>query len=343
MKKNFLFFIKVVIAGSLAVAIISVISIFYNYTGVHIDNKVGTTDYTWESGQIRTNMTEGFAWIRLDDYGFNNTSENAEKAMSEGVDILLMGSSHMEAMQVSENENLGALLNKKLEDTNTYNIGMSGHDVYRVMANVDTAVTVYQPKEFLIMEIDEIALDMEEMMAVLDGTAKKIPSYDSGIVYQMQKIPAIKWIYKSLDEWMSQSKSTAGNVLKVFAAEEAGLEAKAYRKVLEQFLELCKQACEKTGCTPIIFYHQQGEILANGEVIFPIDEADLQLFADICEEKGIIFVNMIPAFVRLYEETKKLPHGFANTYVGSGHVNAHGHDVFAEELVKVILEQRGEK
>ena len=284
-------------------------------------------------------MTEGFAWLKLDEYGFNNTSENAEKAMNEGIDILLMGSSHMEAMQVSQNENLGTILNERLEMFNTYNIGMSGHDVYRVMDNVDIAVNYYNPKKYLLIEIGEIKLDIEEMMSVIDGTAKKIPSYDSGIVYQLQKIPSIKWIYKSLDEWMSQSKTVLEKKSDTFAVENTVLQETSYEAVLEQFLELCKQACEQTGCTPMIFYHQQAEILSDGEIAFPTDKEYLELFANICDKKGIRFVDMTPAFVSSYEESKCLPHGFVNTYVGSGHVNAHGHRVFADELIKVILEK----
>lgn len=341
MKNVILFFIKVAVAGCIALVILSVINLGYNYTGVHIDNKLGATDYTWESGQVRTNMSEGFAWLKLDEYGFNNTPENAEKAMNEGVDILLMGSSHMEAMQIAKDENLGALLNERLEGSNTYNIGMSGHDVYRVMDNVDVAVKVYQPEEFLLMEIDEIDLDIEEMMDVIKGTAKKIPSYDSGIIYQMQRIPAIKWIYKSIDEWMNQSESVFGNILSVFALENVALEESAYRAVLEQFLEVCSQACEQTGCTPIIFYHQQAEILPDGEVNFSVDEDCLELFADICTQKGIVFIDMTSAFLESYETSKRLPHGFNNTYVGSGHLNSHGHKIMADELVKVILEKRG--
>ena len=81
MKKSILFFIKITFSGCMAVIILSMISIFYNYTGVHIENKTGATDYIWEPEQLRTNMTEGFAWLRMDEFGFNNTPENAKKAV----------------------------------------------------------------------------------------------------------------------------------------------------------------------------------------------------------------------------------------------------------------------
>ena len=124
MKNTLLFVAKAAIAGILALVILSVINIPYFYTGIHIDNPSGATDYIWESGQIRTNMTEGYAWLTMDQYGFNNTDENAEKAMQDGVDILLMGSSHMEAMEVAEDENLGYLLNERISDKNNIKNGL---------------------------------------------------------------------------------------------------------------------------------------------------------------------------------------------------------------------------
>jgi hypothetical protein len=43
-------------------------------------------------------MTEGFSWLKMDDSGFNNVA--FDDVGSEQPDILLMGSSHMEAVQV---------------------------------------------------------------------------------------------------------------------------------------------------------------------------------------------------------------------------------------------------
>lgn len=340
MKNKLLFVVKAVIAGILALVILSVINIPYIYTGIHIDNETGATDYIWGENQLKTNMTEGYAWITMDKYGFNNTEENAEKAMQEGVDILLMGSSHMEAVEVAEDENLGYLLNERISNKNTYNIGISGHNIYRIMDNLSDAVKTYEPKDYVIIETSAIELDEAKMLAVIKGTAKKIPSYDSGIVYQLQKIPAIKWIYKSLDEWMSQSKGALGNIMNVFAAEaeEMGI-PDSYAETLDVFLNMSVQACRETGCTPVIFYHQQADIQADGSINCNTNEAYLELFAETCEKQGILFVDMTEALIRGFEKEHILPHGFINTYVGSGHINAYGHEMVLDELMKVLYKE----
>ena len=340
MKKTLRFLIKAAIAGCLAVVILSVINIPYFYTGIHIDNETGATDYIWESGQIRTNMTEGYAWLTMDRYGFNNTDENAEKAMRNGIDILLMGSSHMEAMEVAEDENLGFLLNERLREKNTYNIGISGHNIYRIMDNVSSAVKTYEPKDYVIIETSAIELDEAKMMEVIDGTAKKIPSYDSGIVYQLQKIPAIKWIYKSIEEWISQSKGSIGSLKAVFAAEAQGDKVSdSYVETLHAFLNKCAQACEETGCTPVIFYHQQPDIQADGTLGCNTDEEYLKIFTEVCNEQGIVFVDTTNAMIEGFEKEHILPHGFINTYVGSGHINAYGHEMVLDELMKVLYKE----
>lgn len=340
MKIIVVFGTKFVIAGCLALIILSMINIPYFYTGIHIDNETGATDYIWKSYQFKSNMTEGYAWIKLDQYGFNNTHENAEKAMHNGVDILLMGSSHMEAVEVAENENVGYLLNEKLDGKNTYNIGTSGHDIYRNMDNMFAAVKTYEPKDYVIVETYDVELDEAKMSEVLCGTAEKIPSYDSGIVYHLQKIPAIKWIYKSLYEWISQSKGMFGIDTDVLTSELEEEEiSEKYVKTLKNFLNIFAKASQENGNIPLIFYHQQIDILSDGTISFSTDEAYLNVFAETCEELGILFIDMTQEFLLAYEQDKKLPHGFINTYVGSGHMNAYGHRIIAEKLLDLIYKE----
>ena len=328
-------FIKIVISGCLSVLILSIINIPYFYTGIHITNKTGATDYAWESGQLRTNMTEGYAWLTMDRYGFNNTEENAEKAIQNGVDILLMGSSHMEAVEVAQNQNLGYLLNENISGENTYNIGISGHDIYRVIDNISDAIKTYEPRDYVIIETYDIELEQEKMEEVIEGRAKKIPSYDSGIVYQLQKIPAIKWIYKSLDEWASQSRNIFEKATTDFSNANEKI-PDCYKETLNEFLRKIVLACEETDCIPVIFYHQQAEIQTHGTIYLDTDERYLKKKKKVCDENDILFVDMTEDILKNYDKEHILPHGFINTYVGNGHMNAYGHRIVANKLLEVL-------
>jgi hypothetical protein len=124
-------FFNIIGAGLVAVVILSLFTLIYSYSGTHVDNTSGATDYRWMAGQYKSNMVEGFTWTKADANGFNNTYPNHYW----GNGILLMGSSHMEAFNVPQDKNTANVLNSLLENNNSnmhvYNIGMSGHTIYR--------------------------------------------------------------------------------------------------------------------------------------------------------------------------------------------------------------------
>ena len=85
----------------------------------------------------------------------------------------------------------------------------------------------------------------------------------------------------------------------------------------------------------IIFYHPPGSLQEDGSVVFTVDEGTT-LFAQKCEENGIIFLNMAEPFTDMYNESYLLPHGFITGEIGSGHLNAHGHRAIAQQLADII-------
>lgn len=110
--------------GSTALFILLIYVLCFNNSGVHITNTTNATDYKWEANQRKSKTDEGYAWVTLDEDGFNNY------LISDSIDVLLMGSSHMEAFNIKQDENVGALLSETIKDKNIYNIGVSGHTIY---------------------------------------------------------------------------------------------------------------------------------------------------------------------------------------------------------------------
>lgn len=342
MRKLLKAIMTLIISGTLALLILSVFVAFYSYTGIHIENSNGSTDYVWESNQLKTNMTEGFAWFVMDDNGYNNTRDNTTRVMEEGCDILLMGSSHMEAVQVSPEKNVGALLNQKLEGLNTYNIGISGHTIYRVMDNIKDAARWYQPEKYIIIETNNIQLDSDEMQSVIRDTATRIPSYDSGFIYLAQKIPAIKWIYKNTQDWANMQCTSSQTSTKSYDVEKTEIDEN-YLQSLGEFLNQAATVGEQYGCQVIIFYHGNCTIDANGTLQNSTDSTYLDAFAKTCKENEIVFLDMDGIFRSYFEEQYKLPYGFSNTQVGVGHLNTQGHQLIADKLTEEIKELEGEK
>lgn len=317
--------VKILVGGGTALLILSLYVLCFSNSGVHITNTTNATDYKWESYQKKSKTDEGFAWITLDEDGFNNRS------IPDSIDILLMGSSHMEAVNINQDENVGTLLNETLNDKNLYNIGVSGHTIYTCVQNISDAVYYYSPSDYVILETSEILLNKKSMLSVVDNEYPEIPSYDSGIVYILQKkLPVVKALYKALDDWRSADNRSVANKS---VPKEVDSE---YIDILNQFLSKAASGVSTSGAKLIIFYHPTTEIDEEGDLINTTDQEALSAFQDACDKNGIIFVDMTPDFERMYEEEHILAHGFINTAVGTGHLNKYGHKAIAERLTEVI-------
>ncbi len=328
MKRLFLNIIKLTMSGIVALIFLSVFCLVYSYSGIHVTNPSGATDYKWQSNQYKATMTEGNAWMKLDKNGFNNLNSNIDD-----IDILLMGSSHMEAINIKQEYNVSELLNKNLE-YNVYNIGMSGHQLYNIVNNFDKALEYYHPKKYVVIEIDSIELDEKIMKSVINGDFSKITSHDSGIVFYMQKIPAIKRIYKQLQDWVNAetNNSDFSNTIQ---------KSNNYDSILNEFLGIISKESSNNGVIPIIFYHPSEKLDKDGSVFYATDSEMLYSFKNACSNLNIVFLDMTPSFEKLYKEEHKLAHGFNNTHVGSGHLNIDGHRIISNEIVKIINEMEG--
>ena len=334
--------LKIICAGGLALAILSIFVLFYGYTGVHIANPDGATDYKWEPNQLSTTMKEGFAWKRMDENGFNNSCSIDR---GRGVDVLLMGSSHMEGANIAVDENVGYLLNEMLPELHTYNIGVSGHNIYRCVDNLQEAVAVYEPSEYVVLFTTTIELSVDSMQAVIDQTAKPITSYDSGILYFLQKnVPAIKSIYKAIQDWSGAVISDddeidggSSETMKIDSQIEASQvqNVKNYETILNQFLAFAKESTG-TECQLVIVYAPRTEINYEGNIENNVDLEYLRLFSEVCESNEIDFLDLGEDFRELYENRHILAHGFSNTRAGRGHLNAAGHKAMAECVASYI-------
>lgn len=333
MKKVVKWFIKATVAGTAAILLLSVFCYFYSYDGIHIVSETGATDYVWESGQLKATMKEGFSRVHMDSYGYNNVYDYSEEP-----DILLMGSSHMEAAQVAETENVGYLLNDKLFKYKTYNIGISGHTIYRCIDNLENALETYHPQKYVVMVIDSVDLSIDEMKAVIKEEAVPIPSHDSGLIYYLQKIPAIKVIYKQLSDWMSLDNGS----MVVKASNEKTDYNVEYDKTLCEFLEKAGNMAEESGVTLIVVYQPAQKLQMDGTIVYEYAEAHLEQFSEHCKKQGIVFVNAEKEFDKLYAEKNILAHGFSNSSVGEGHLNKYGHEAVANVIETEIKELEAE-
>lgn len=326
------------IAGILSIIISSFFVLIYNYSGTHIANPSGSTDYKWQAGQYKATWGEGINYMRMDENGFNNLSSDTYN-----IDILLMGGSHMEATQFGTAYNAGSLLNEYLNDHKTYNIGMSGHQLMNCLDNLQAALDEYAPSEYVVIQTSSLAASADDIRAVYDGTFEEIPSYDTGIIYQLQRIPVLKVIYKQLTDKLAidrASQKPDDIEGEADGAVNNGTDTQEKSELMAKLLNAKAGVCAEKDVAIILVYTPPVEVSESGELKRSDDEKWVEAVKGIAEDSGIIFIDCYEAFKSEFDASYALPFGFHNSTMGSGHLNKTGHRIVARQVADVVKEGR---
>lgn len=326
--------VKFGLAGITAFLILNIFCLVYYKLPVHITTKTGVTDYMWEKHIYYSKMTEGFGYGKMNNEGFNNLQDyNAQP-----IDILVMGSSQMEGTNVPQNKTTTALLNAFFNGTKyVYNIGISGHTFPHIVNNIETAVQYYKPNEYIVIEIGSTQFNIQDLEASINGTLKRIPSYDNKIVFFLQKIPYLRLIY-------NQYKNFTGNGGEDEPEQNnITFDKKNYSIILDATMKKLHRVSIEHDIKIIIFYHPHFIFDDNGSIYEDTDYEDTAILKTMCFNNGIVFINMADYFIEEYNNNHIVPHGFSNTAVSAGHLNKNGHRLIANELFRQIniLEKDG--
>ncbi len=332
MKKTIFWLFKLLIAALLALAITSGLCYYYYNLPVHYTNETGATDYLWNKNHASNRLNEGFALTKTDEHGFVNTYPDKKDV----VDILLMGSSHTEAFNVNADENFPYLLNKKINenggDKYAYSIGTSAHEFVRCLRNLENAVKTYKPTDCVVIETSLISLNPEALRQLNSNNYPVLSSYNSGLMYQLQKFDFFRLAYSQIKSFLEKDKVVAPSKTVDDDIEE-------YKQLIETAVQNAGKVGKENNCRVIILYCPHLEIDYNGNVVEQEYTEKQEIFKAACEKYGVELVDMYTPFKEMYNETNCLPHGFMNTAVGEGHTNKYGHSCIADKLYSVINEE----
>jgi hypothetical protein len=329
-------FAKFIVAGIVAFIFLNIFClVYYNVPG-HVAGKTGATDYVYPQYARYSQMVEGFGRGRLNNEGYNNIDDyNAQK-----IDVLLMGSSHIEGMNVGQNEMAASILNNLLKSRYTYNIGFSTHDFLRNLSNLKNAIDYYKPKRYVVLEIQNVVFDMQDLEDVIDSKLERLPSFDHGALSYLQKMPYLRLGYR-------QMKFFTGlhvvDMLKVFRGRESGNEKKSdsidwdrIKVLLDTLMADTRRICADNGIDFIVVYHPPLTVRKDGHATVEQPNEYLTKIRNACNVHGVYFMDMSKAFIAEYNAKHLLPHGFSNTAVGTGHLNKTGHRLIAGQLSEFI-------
>ena len=317
-------FLKVFLAGIVAMAILCVLFLPYVFTPVHKANPNGSTDYIWPGNALWFKMTEGISKGKFDANGFNNPT------VIENPDILILGSSHMEATDVPQGQNAACLLDQMLPDHSVYNLGISSHHFLKVCKYLPTTLALYpESPEYIIIETSNVRFSQEDVDSLLQGTVDFTPSHATGVVSTLQKFPFLRLLYLQGSDLL--------DVLMPETSDPASVQTPTYNDAAyDALFTYIREATADHGAKIIIVYHPSGTVQPDGSASFAEPDHYKDLFAQKCAQSGIVFVDMAQPFADLYEKEHKLPHGFITGQIGIGHLNADGHRAIAQMLAQTI-------
>ncbi|MBQ9686734.1 MAG: hypothetical protein IJV41_09375 [Oscillospiraceae bacterium] len=325
---------KALLAGLLALALLCLFCVLYYNVPVHYANADGSTEYKWEPSRFYSRGTEGFALGRTNNDGFNNLRDYTP---GDPIDVLLMGSSHMEGFNTAQRRNTAVILNDRFAgEKYVYNIGTAGHTLLYCVKHLGAALDTYAPGQYVILETDTLSFAPADMDAAVDGTLADIPSHTGGLITLMQKLPYLRLLYT---KYLSGGGQAFGGGDAARAAE--AVSPAAYTQSLGSLLDRVAAESQAHGVTALVVYHPALRLLADGTGAVDVDPAQLDVFRAQCELRGIVFVDVSARVQSAYDERAELAYGFSNTAPGIGHINALGHRLIAEALYDAITAQEG--
>ena len=319
--------LKILVSGILALIILTLLCKIYDDPPQHHINLDGVTDRIFAPYRRYFCFQEGFSVGKTNNEGYNNTFD-FEKGMS--LDVLLMGSSHMEAFGVMQDENTANLLGE-FANERVYNIGVSGHFFPTCASNLKAALRKYAPSKFVIIEIMNLSFTDETFASIINHT---FPHIDGAVGTRnplrefMRENPYIYRAYLNIFHFLPNKFPTQD--YSSFSQNNPELLA----KVLAQMSDTLSQS--KSGAKLIIAYHPPVSLNLDGSLKIESDPQVSRQFSELCEQNGIYFLDMSERFLSEYAKDYTLPYGFINTSVASGHLNRYGHRMFAEEIYKLM-------
>ncbi|MGF7012635.1 hypothetical protein M2146_003206 [Lachnospiraceae bacterium PF1-22] len=317
--------IKVIIAAILAFFVVNIFCIFYYNIPLRQSLENDLTDYKWKANAYQSRLTEGYGHGHIDSYGYNNDQSLTEEKQP---DVLIVGSSHMEGFQVSQKKNMAYSLNTLLEVDNlsTYSIGISGHTLLTNFSNIDNILKSKLP-QYIVFETENVSFDPDSITQVINNDFPHIGGSER--FEALSQIPYLRLLYLQLQN-LEASHVTPSSI-DTEHSKKTGSD-------ISPLLESLSYKCQSAKATPIIFYHPHLSIDDEGNVQ-PLTQQDaLKAFSTACQNADIVFIDMTDSFISEYEHNRTLPHGFMNTEIGTGHLNATGHRLCAEEVFKSIHE-----
>lgn len=322
-------FFKLAGAGITAFAVLCALFFPYYTMPGRVPNAHGNTNFVWEAGSFWMQAEEGISWGRADEWGFNNPS------VIEDPDILLLGSSHMEAVNVQPGESAAAQLSGLFAgEYSVYSMGMSGHDLPEVCHYLPETLAIFaESPKYIVIETRSLSLSENELDFILTAPAAASKGRPASLK-ALRDLPFLSVLARQMDTGLIDLLLPG-----LSASADAGADmpdAQLYDRLMAHLAAIEAES----GAQILFVYHRPGTFSPEGA--FTWSENPYQAaFSAACGEHGIGFIDLAPDFATLWADESLVPYGFITGSPNSGHLNAHGHRTAAEAICRTIREMEG--
>ena len=341
MKRFLVYMLKCFVAAVISVALLSLISMVYYNPPIAVEQPNGVTNFKYTPDTSWSFMWEGYGHGKTDSIGYNNAYyDNLTDP-----DIVFVGSSHMEALQVPEDKNCVYVLNEKFDkddskdnDYKCFNLGMSGHFFEITASNYRYIAQEYKDAKYIVLEAFNVEYSPEMLDNMLAEKYREPIEKKGFIAETVQKVPFFRLMYKKLNETMSVSVAP-----ETAPGDEKEPDINVYIEKMGAVLDKIANISEENGVQPIILLHERFWRDKEGNIVLEMDEKHKNAFKKCCAERGIEVIDVSAEMIEHYEKTDEFSYGFANSTPGEGHLNTTGHAIIADVVYKHINEMEERK
>lgn len=341
MKKTVGILSKYIVAAVISIVLLSLFSLIYYNPPIATQQADLITNFKYKENSKWSFMLEGFGYGMIDKQGYNN----AYYTDCSQPDIVFMGSSHLEALQVPQDANCVYLLNEKFNKDNLsyndfkcLNLGVSGHAFEVSLSNFEYVSHKYKDAKYIVIETSNVEFSPTMLDEIAEGKFHA-PEGKKGFIHETaQKIPYIRLLYKKINE-ASSSKNAGNEILQLDDDGDIGIYIDKMNVILNKIAKLSA----KNNIKPVVLIHQRFWEDSDGKIITENKETYINAFKKCCENSGIKVIDVTKSMIECYKTNYDFSYGFSNTAPGEGHLNKKGHRIIAEDVYQSINKMEEKK
>lgn len=343
MKGIFKFIFRAIISFSIAFIIVNILCMAYFRYPRKYFRDTNATDSIYEPYSWISTLYEGAGISYVDDHGYlNKESKLSDKY------VIVLGSSHTQGKEVKYSEKYTTLLNDSFSPNQegclaVVNMGWDGHFLDEIVAGFGSAVLEYPNTQAVVIELSRLDINYDNKLV-----ERKYSENDVGYnaIYKGNFKQDIKYWFpylfllygkqmESFDFFGKIERSAFNtNMIDDDLDDNYSSNDDEYYSRLREYFSILRKNYKGS---IIIVYHPSSEFNEFGEFVVNSDRRS-KGFNEICKEFDIKYINTEDEFISLYKNEKKVPYGFLNTSLNTGHLNRYGHRIMFEVLSRELKE-----